>query len=51
MTSKKELDQKATQLLRKSGYTWAGNKSTSELIVNRKMEKSLRAPGCFGRKN
>jgi hypothetical protein len=37
----KKLDQAATSLLRKNGYTWAGNKQSQELNFQRMFEKSM----------
>ena len=47
---RKDLDQKATKILRGSGYTWAGNIPTQELIENRIMDRELKVPGGMTKK-
>lgn len=48
--TKKELELEATILLRKSGFTWAGNIPTPELIENRINENYWKVPCGMSKK-
>jgi len=50
MDARKQLEEEATKLLRKSGYTWAGNIPTPELIALRIEERSWRVYGGMSKK-
>lgn len=38
LMTKKDLQDAATKLLRKNGFTWAGNKKTAEFLAQKKFE-------------